>query len=68
MLKCHTDTLSVISWSERPTGAELRRRMAAAGVQGGLPALALLSELLFGRRDLALCARAVHLVLLGAPP
>lgn len=39
--------------------------MAAAGVQGGLPALALLSELLFGRRDLALCAWAVHLLLFG---
>ncbi|KAK9822825.1 hypothetical protein WJX81_005639 [Elliptochloris bilobata] len=35
-------------------GLELRRRMAGAGVQGGLPALALLSELLFGRRDPAL--------------
>lgn len=31
-------------------GAELRRRMAAAGVQGGLAALELLSNLLFGRR------------------
>lgn len=30
-------------------GAELRRRMAAAGVQGGLPALQLLNTLLFGR-------------------
>ena len=59
----HT-TLSVKFLSERPTGAELRRRMAAAGVQGGLPALALLSELLFGRRDPALCARAVHLLCL----
>ncbi len=39
--------------------------MEAAGVQGGLPALALLSELLFGRRDLALCAWAVHLLLFG---
>ena len=37
------------------TGAELRRRMAAAGVQGGLPALELLTQLLFGRRHPAQC-------------
>ena len=34
-------------------GAELRRRMAAARVQGGLAALELLSQLLFGRRHAA---------------
>ncbi|KAI3427151.1 hypothetical protein D9Q98_007088 [Chlorella vulgaris] len=51
LAQVHCPWLSELLWVRQALdalGAELQRRMAAAGVRGGLPALQLLNQLLFG--------------------